>query len=336
MNIRIVFISCVLVFCSLPIEAKRKAKPRAGEGVYRFLINNGLHPSRDYDAFIALNRKRLGKNNCLIRDIEYVLPPLPATTETTAKKSRPGYEPLFGEKYDSYTITSDRLKGATFYLSSGHGGPDCGAIGVVDGREIHEDEYAYDIMLRLARNLLREGATVHIIIRDKNDGIRDERFLKSNRKETCMGRDIPLNQRDRLQQRCDAIDRLDRQVTTAYRRAVFIHLDSHSARRQVDVFFYHHSKSREGRNCGNVLRRTFREQYQKHQPGRGFTGTVSPRNLYVLSNCRVVGLFAELGNIRNSFDQRRFLEVSNRQALANWMCRGFIADYEQAKGASTR
>ncbi|MDR1523946.1 MAG: N-acetylmuramoyl-L-alanine amidase, partial [Tannerella sp.] len=33
----------------------------------------------------------------------------------------------------------------------------------------------------------------------------------------------------------------------------------------------------------------------------------------------------------NSFDQRRFLSSSNRQALANWMCRGFIADYKNSK-----
>jgi N-acetylmuramoyl-L-alanine amidase len=53
--------------------------------------------------------------------------------------------------------------------------------------------------------------------------------------------------------------------------------------------------------------------------------------LHVLGNTTPVSVFTELGNIKNSFDQRRFLEVSNRQALANWICRGFIKDYEDFK-----
>jgi N-acetylmuramoyl-L-alanine amidase len=53
--------------------------------------------------------------------------------------------------------------------------------------------------------------------------------------------------------------------------------------------------------------------------------------LFVLSNSEPVGLFAELGNITNRFDQQRFLLNSNRQALANWMCLGFIIDYENSK-----
>jgi N-acetylmuramoyl-L-alanine amidase len=313
---------------------KEVAKPQAGEGVYRFLINNGRSPNKHYDKFIELNKSKLGKNNTLIKDVEYVLPPLSNDTNeknSTTKEADHKKEPLFGRKYDEYTVTSSRLKGATFYLCSGHGGPDCGAIGVAEGEEIHEDEYAYDIMLRLARDLMMEGATVHIIIQDKKNGIRDERFLKSNQKETCMGKEIPLNQKKRLQQRCDAINNLYDKSKDKYRRAIFIHLDSRSTKRQMDVFFYHQAKVPDGKGLGNTMRKTFREHYQKHQPGRGFTGTVSARDLFVLSNSKPVSLFAELGNIRNSFDQRRFLEVSNRQALAKWMCRGFIADYENSK-----
>ena len=79
------------------------------------------------------------------------------------------------------------------------------------------------------------------------------------------------------------------------------------------------------------MRETFSDHYDKHQPDRGFTGTVSTRTLYVLDKTLPVGIYAELGNIQNSFDQRRFLQSDNRQALANWMCRGFIKDYENSK-----
>jgi N-acetylmuramoyl-L-alanine amidase len=176
-----------------------------------------------------------------------------------------------------------------------------------------------------------EGATVHIIIQDKYDGIRDDKFLKNSKKETCRNKEIPLNQRMRLQQRCDAINKLYDNSKSGYQRAIFIHLDSRSTKQQMDVFFYHTVKNAAGKILGDIMRQTFREQYRKHQPGRGFTGTVSARNLFVLSNSKPVSLFVELGNIRNSFDQRRFLLSSNRQALANWIHLGVIADYGNLK-----
>ena len=315
--------------CSLFASSIEQAKPKEGEGIYRFLLNNGRDPAIHSDIFIELNKSKLGQNNTLIKNVSYILPPLSSTAENNRSKTKK--EPLFGSKYEEYELKSNKLNGATFFLVSGHGGPDCGAIGKAEGIEIHEDEYAYDIMLRLARCLMMEGATVHIIIQDKDDGIRDDRFLKNNNTETCRGKVIPLNQTNRLQQRSDEINALSRRSNDTYQRSIFIHLDSRSTNQRMDVFFYHFSNSRGGTSLGNTMRQTFQQQYQRNQPGRGFTGTVSPRDLYVLKNTIPVALYAELGNIRNSFDQQRFLLSSNRQALANWMCLGFIADYENSK-----
>ena len=50
-----------------------------------------------------------------------------------AKDKKTRKEPLFGKAQASYQITSDALKGATFYLVSGHGGPDPGCIGKYQG-----------------------------------------------------------------------------------------------------------------------------------------------------------------------------------------------------------
>ena len=340
MNRRALFFCVFSFFCVYAFSADI-AKPKAGEGIYRFLLNNGRDPATQSDAFIELNKSKLGKNNTLLKDVAYILPPLPTKTAglnptQSAEPNNPPpknqkREPLFGKKYEYYTVNSNKLQGATFFLVSGHGGPDCGAIGKADGIDIHEDEYAYDIMLRLARYLLMEGATVHIIIQDKTDGIRDEKFLKNNKKETCRGKTIPLNQVKRLQQRCDEINELSRKSKDKYQRAIFIHLDSRSVNKQMDVFFYHHSTSPTGKKLALTMQQTLKAQYRKHQPNRVFTGTVSPRDLYVLSNSKTVGLYAELGNIRNSFDQKRFLLSSNRDYLAHWMSLGFIADYQNNK-----
>ena len=335
----------LFLFCSLFVFSAETAKPKEGEGINQFLLSHGRNPKTYFDAFVELNKNKLGKNNSLLKGVSYTIPPLSANTANISKTSSSSnassnavskigtvhVEPLFGKSYREYTITSNKLKGATFYLVSGHGGPDCGAIGYSNGIAIHEKEYAYDIMLRLARNLMMEGATVHVIIQDKNDGIRDNQYLKNNARETCRGKEIPRNQKKRLQQRCDEVNALSRQSKDVYQRAVFIHLDSRSQNQKLDVFFYYNRDSASGRNLARTMQSTFKDRYQKNQPSRGFSGTVSPRDLYVIKNTNPVSLFAELGNIQNSFDQQRFLESSNRQALANWMCSGLIADYNSSK-----
>ncbi|WP_455673940.1 N-acetylmuramoyl-L-alanine amidase family protein [Phocaeicola sp.] len=247
------------------------------------------------------------------------------------KKPRTGKEPLFGKELATYQVTSNELNGACFYLVSGHGGPDPGAIGIYQGRQLHEDEYAYDIILRLARELLMRGAKVHIIIQDKKDGIRNGHVLSNSKRETCMGDPIPLNQVERLKQRCTWVNKLYRKDKSSYKRAVFIHVDSRSKGKQTDVFFYHAPGSSKGKRLVNSLHRTFDNKYGKHQPNRGFRGTVSERNLYVLRNTQPVAAFLELGNIQNKRDQQRLVLQNNRQALAKWIADGIAADYKKEK-----
>jgi N-acetylmuramoyl-L-alanine amidase len=249
------------------------------------------------------------------------------------KQGKRNKQPLFGKQYEYYTSLDNTLAGATFFLVSGHGGPDCGAFAIVDGRELHEDEYAYDITLRLARNLSEHGATVHILIRDPKDGIRDGKYLNNSNNETCMGNKIPLDQMKRLKQRCDKINRLSSKSKSKYQRAIFIHLDSRSEKQQLDVFFYHQGNRNRKKSLqlAETMRKTFKSRYEEHQPGRGFSGTVTTRSLYVLKNTQPVSLFVELANMRNTHDQRRYVLENNRQALANWLCAGFINDYRNSK-----
>ena len=254
---------------------------------------------------------------------------LPAPAQK--KKRKTGKESLFGKALASYPITSRELSGATFYLVSGHGGPDPGAIGKYQGHNLHEDEYAYDIVLRLGRELLMRGAKVHFIIQDKKDGIRSEAILKNSKTETCMGKAIPLDQNERLRQRARKIDQLYKRDKSKYKRAVFVHVDSRSQGKQTDVYFYHAPGSKQGKRLADRMRNTLEAKYRKHQPGRGFSGTVSERGLYVLRNTRPAGVYLELGNIRNSRDQQRLVLENNRQALAKWIAEAIVADYRSGR-----
>jgi len=322
---------------------QEKDTPRKGEGIYGFLKRNNRTEAKQYDEFIRLNKKNLGKSNSLIQGRSYLLPPLTVSTpqkgvplqikEKTSEKGKTGIQPLFGEKYKNYEIKDNKLAGACFYLVSGHGGPDPGAIAKVDGHELHEAEYAYDIMLRLARSLLEHNATVHIIIQNPTVGIRDDNYLSNSKKQTCMGKEIPLSHVGRLKQETNEINRINFKTKSKYQRAIFIHLDSRSKNKQLDVFFYYQNGKQnkaQSLKLAETMRKTFQSLYNKYQPDRGFSGTVSTRPLYVLRNTTPVSLFVELANMQNANDRKRFMSGNNRQVLANWFCAGFINDYQSA------
>jgi N-acetylmuramoyl-L-alanine amidase len=237
---------------------------------------------------------------------------------------------IFGPDKEKVSIISQDLKGATFYLIAGHGGPDPGAQGKYGKYTLSEDEYAYDVTLRLGRKLIEQGAFVYMIIRDKNDGIRDGSILKSDKDERCYpDQAIPLNQLARLSQRTKAVNSLYRKSSSKYQRVIVIHVDSRSTGENTDVFFYHHHKSKSGKRLARTIRDTFKKKYAQYQPNRGYTGTVSDRSsLYVIRKTNPPAVFIELGNIRNPRDQRRFVLKDNRDALAKWIGEAIVKDYK--------
>ncbi|MGE4586737.1 MAG: N-acetylmuramoyl-L-alanine amidase [Mangrovibacterium sp.] len=336
-------------FVSIPVlEAQeyRQVKALKGDGIYSLLRRNGLPPARYLEEFIRLNKKNLGKDNSLYAGRSYKLPVVDASPSKTSRSqvssAVPAASPdsggakgnkikryeLFGSKYRDVVQQDDRLSGAVLYLVSGHGGPDPGAVGRYGSHQLCEDEYAYDVTLRLARRLLEHGATVYMIVRDKNDGIRDVSFLRADKDERCYpDRSIPRSQVARLRQRKDAVNTLYGRHKGAYQRMVVIHLDSRSRGQNIDVFFYHYGGSTSGRRLALNLQQTFREKYNMHQPNRGYRGTVSDRNLYMLKYSYPPAVFIELGNINHRRDQQRFMIIDNRQALANWLTEGLIRDY---------
>lgn len=233
---------------------------------------------------------------------------------------------IFGKEYSKFTKKSDKLKGKVYYISAGHGGPDPGAVATMNGRSICEDEYAYDVSLRLARNLMELGATVHIVVQDGNDGIRNDDILVCDHDEKTMGVEtMPINQLARLKQRTDAINDL---YATYARKGVkeqilvCIHIDSRSENHRQDVFFYHFEHSKSGKKLAHNMQEVFQQKYAKYRADGAYHGTVSCRNLYMLRVPYPTTLYVELANIKNESDRKRIVPSTNRQALANWLCEG--------------
>lgn len=316
----------------------RRVVAKPGDGYQTLLLRYGLSPRLHLRQFRELNKKSLGRNKTLVVGRTYLLPKptSPAARRKTAVAAAPATSrkpipqaQLFGPRYGVAQVRDRALGGAVYYLSSGHGGPDPGAIGQYGGSKLAEDEYAYDVTVRLARVLLEHGATVYVMVQDPNDGIRDENVLQMDHDEmTYPQQRIPLSQLGRLRQRISEVNRLYAHHKGAYQRLLALHVDSRSEGQNIDVFFYHHANSATGLRLAKNIHKVFTNRYKRAQPNRPYSGNVSERSsLYEVRTSHAPAVFMELGNIRNQKDQRRFVVPDNRQALANWICEGLIADY---------
>lgn len=235
---------------------------------------------------------------------------------------------IFGNNHSETEILDQQLVDHVYYIVSGHGGPDPGANTIINGVRISEDEYAYDISLRLAKNLISHGAKVYMIVRDENDGIRDEELLEMDTDEVVWGNEtIPLNQSERLKQRTKIINQLfEENAAKGYeiQRVIETHVDSRYTENKVDIFFYYNQNKPESKALAEGMFDTIKQKYEAKQKGRGYTGEVKARDLWMITQSKPPIVFIELGNITNEFDRKRLLIPDNRQAIANWFAQGLM------------
>lgn len=322
-------------------ESLKTVTAEPGDGILSLLRKQGVNPYEIFDEFVALNNHDLRDSVHLIAGKTYVIPKFDLETvpivdslqkqSTDVKKLESATFAIFGDKHKTVIAKSERLKGNVYYLVSGHGGPDPGAMGVYAGKTISEDEYAYDITLRLAKELLAHGAMVYIIIQDENDGIRDDRVLEIDHDEVAYpNKTIPLNQVARLKQRVEIVNDLYKSNKGKYQRLIVTHVDSRSVGQNIDVFFYYHENSKNGKKLAESIHTTFNAKYKKYQPNRSYAGTFEDRtSLYLVKKTHPAMTFIEIGNIRNAKDQVRIVDPDNRQALAKWISEGVLLDFEE-------
>ncbi len=250
----------------------------------------------------------------------------PVKIEPVNKSNKVRNFPIFGDDYAHTPLVSSKLKGQVFYIVGGHGGPDPGAIGNYAGNKLCEDEYAYDVSLRLCRKLIQHGAVAYMITRDNNDGIRSGKILKCDKDEiTWKDQKMFNGQKPRLKQRSNAINKLyeaHRKSGAKKQKMISIHIDSRSQRHSTDVFFYYYSGSPNGKKLARRMHKKLKEKYAIHRKSGSYTGTVTPRDLHMLRETKPTSVYVELGNIRNSNDQKRFILESNREVLAKWLFEG--------------
>lgn len=315
------------------IQAYNRSRVKAGQQTEEYERSKALWVPYDYllceteearTTLVAPAEAVLVSNNT---QVSTETTPVAEPTDTDEKVKTSGYS-IFGEKYALVEREDNELKGKVFFLVSGHGGPDPGAIGNKRDNELCEDEYAYDVVLRLARNIIAHGGIPYVIVRDPDDGIRDDEFLDCDRDEQVWGNlKIPLNNRKRLKQRSDIINELagDHKNNGGIEQyCIVVHVDSRHEETQTDLFFYHQKNSAASEKLTKDMRATVEKNYKRNGRAREYTGAILTRDLHMLREVEVPTVYIELGNIQHSFDQKRVLQPRNRQALANWFAEGIM------------
>lgn len=274
---------------------------------------------------------KYGNKEIVIEDNSDIKRPTEASGALSNASLHTKVVPIFGPDFEEIRIQSDVLKDKVYYLVSGHGGPDPGTMFYGDEHILCEDEYAYDVTLRLARKLMEQSAKVYLIVQDPNDGIRNDAYLELDKDERCItGYPLVLNQKLRLTQTTDATNDLYRAnrkkgIADRDQLAIHIHVDSRQKDLRKDVFFYYQENNKSSEDMAYRIQQTLEQKYLERS-GREYTGTVSSRNLFVMRNTIPSTVYMELGNIQNDDDQKRLLIPSNRQALAEWLYDGIVGE----------
>ena len=264
--------------------------------------------------------------NCSKADMD-IPSPVKENPEEVVKNGKRSF-PIFGTKHAYTPLKSNRLSGKVYYVVSGHGGPDPGAVGRRGRYSLCEDEYAYDVALRLCRHLISHGATAYMINRDPDDGIREDKYLKCDNDEVLWGNiKMMRQQKARLFQRSNAVNELfqkHRLQGVSEQKMIIIHVDSRTKGERTDLFFYHQEENKASKKLAQQLFRSMKRNYKKYQKHRSYNGTVTSRDLHMLRESLPISVYVELANIRNTFDQQRIVLPKNRQYLADWLFEGLL------------
>jgi N-acetylmuramoyl-L-alanine amidase len=237
---------------------------------------------------------------------------------------------IFGKEHEYIPLKSSKLMGKIFYIDSGHGGPDPGAVAKHNGKTLCEDEYNYDVGLRLCRNLIANGATAYMIVRDPNDGLRAQEVLVADDDEFYWGNIKMFRaQKSRLVQRSNVVNKLYEKhrkqgIKDKDQKLIIIHIDSQIKSLQTDIFFYYEPNNKDGKELAQQMHQKLTEKYTKHRGQKKYKGTVTARDLHMLRECKPAAVFIELGNLQNAYDLKRFLPEANRQAMADWLYEGMM------------
>lgn len=162
-----------LILSCTSVERGEQIEAQQWDSIFRLLKNHNITPNeKNINLFMELNKL---DGTVIIAGKEYVLPKvdtalvveIPSVAENTPEKIPTSKWFNFHEWIKTIEVVDNMLKDQTFVIDPGHWWVDSWAHGEVKLRnsktvEVWEGEIAYDIALRLCKELRSHGADVHI------------------------------------------------------------------------------------------------------------------------------------------------------------------------------
>lgn len=236
----------------------------------------------------------------------------------------------------SYKHKSQRLKNWRIVIDPGHGGQDPGAIvSNTDGedRAVHvvEDEYVYDIALRLYKKLKMEGAEVELTVISPNHHIRENlratiTFVheqnevyndeRANRKNAFSVRPALAN----INQRVRIANQFFKGAKRGHTLFISVHADNSPNRPKGPLVIYH-----ERRGKIDSRSRTFAQVMQKTLDHPSLPAQIGGRNLAVLRNNHAhAEVLVEIRNVHDKGEAWALRFHSRREEDADRIFQGVL------------
>jgi len=246
--------------------------------------------------------------------------PKPAPAEKPAK---PKAASPCAPKAANPSVQGSALRGWMVILDPGHGGRDGGSTGIFNGQMVVEDEYVYDVALRVDRLIKARGGLSFLTLHDKKTGIRSWRaqeVFPDERHETFAGQSSIARSGTRgLNQRLAYGNAMSRKYPKYKQAWISIHFDVVGTKKDVEGVRIIKSAG------SNGLAQALGCSFGKSSRLRDINPVVvngdprfGIRNLWILRGGNKIQekVLVELGNFNNTTDVWRVRNPVTREAYA--------------------
>lgn len=239
--------------------------------------------------------------------------------------------PLSAQPKTKVKPTPKPLSGWVVVLDPGHGGHDPGSSGNFNGQRVVEDEYVYDVSLRVNRLLRSMGALSFLTIKDRKTGVRSwkaQDVFPDDRQEIYTQGSAAVRAGTwGLNQRLAYGNTLSRRYPKHRQAWISIHFDVLGRNTEIDGVRVITSKTSD--RLAKALGTSFAKynRLREHAPViENGDRAYGLRSLFILNGGNRIRekVLIELGNFNNTTDVWRVRNPITREAYAKAIAEAFL------------